>query len=136
MKKRVLAVIVATMVFSSSLTAFAAPGTTIDGTLFDAAYYAQQYPDVVAVYGTNPDALYSHYVNHGRAEGRRCYMAATYDTAFNTTYYAQQHPVADNTAFDATYYAQQYYNGGYHMMRGVVPAPYTYSRGGWGCCHW
>lgn len=40
------------------------------GDLFDAAYYAKKYPDVVAVYGTDANALYSHYVNHGIYEGR------------------------------------------------------------------
>ena len=38
--------------------------------LFDAAYYAEKYPDVVAVYGNDANALYSHYVNHGINEGR------------------------------------------------------------------
>lgn len=38
--------------------------------LFDAAYYAEKNPDVVAVYGNTPGALYSHYVNCGIHEGR------------------------------------------------------------------
>lgn len=38
--------------------------------LFDAAYYAKRYPDVVAAVGSNPDALYNHYVNNGINEGR------------------------------------------------------------------
>lgn len=38
--------------------------------LFDASYYAEKYPDVVAVYGTDANALYSHYINHGINEGR------------------------------------------------------------------
>ena len=38
--------------------------------LFDAAYYAEKNPDVVAAYGNNPGALYSHYVNCGINEGR------------------------------------------------------------------
>lgn len=40
------------------------------GDLFDAAYYAEKYPDVVAAYGSDANALYSHYVNHGIYEGR------------------------------------------------------------------
>lgn len=38
--------------------------------LFDAAYYAEKNPDVVAAYGTDPNALYAHYVNNGINEGR------------------------------------------------------------------
>ena len=37
---------------------------------FDPAFYAAQYPDVVAAYGKDPNALYSHYVNFGINEGR------------------------------------------------------------------
>lgn len=38
--------------------------------LFDAAYYAEKNPDVAAAYGTDANALYSHYINHGIREGR------------------------------------------------------------------
>lgn len=38
--------------------------------VFDAAYYANRYPDVVAVYGSDPNVLYSHYANNGIHEGR------------------------------------------------------------------
>ena len=37
---------------------------------FDAAYYAARYPDVVAVYGTDPSKLFLHYLQFGRAEQR------------------------------------------------------------------
>lgn len=37
---------------------------------FDAEYYAEQYPDVVKVCGTDKDALYEHYVSYGIREGR------------------------------------------------------------------
>jgi hypothetical protein len=50
---------------------YAAPKTMPDGTLFDAEYYAQNNPDVVAVYGNSESALYAHYVAYGRAEGRK-----------------------------------------------------------------
>ena len=42
---------------------------TIDES-FDAVYYANQNPDVVAIFGTDAQTLYSHYVNFGKAEGR------------------------------------------------------------------
>ena len=37
---------------------------------FNAAFYATKYPDVKNVIGTNPDALYKHFVNFGMKEGR------------------------------------------------------------------
>ena len=72
MKKKVVAVILMmSMIAGSSLTVCAAPKTMEDGTVFDAEYYAQMYPDVVTELGTNADALYQHYVNFGKAEGRQ-----------------------------------------------------------------
>lgn len=98
MKKRLLAMMMVTVALSSSMTAFAAPKTMKDGTVFDADYYAQQNPDVVAVYGTNSNALYRHYTAHGKAEGRMSHMndtshiAAPVDGTFDAAYYAQQNP--------------------------------------------
>lgn len=59
-----------TLTLASSITAFAAPEVMPDGSVFDAEYYAQNNPDVVAAFGTDKELLYSHYVNNGRAEGR------------------------------------------------------------------
>ena len=39
---------------------------------FDAEFYAKAYPDVVAVFGDSPEALYKHYQDYGKAEGRSC----------------------------------------------------------------
>lgn len=78
MKKKYLAVVTAVLTLSLiSITAYAAPQTMPDGTVFDAEYYAQTYPDVVAVYGTDANALYSHYVKHGKAEGRKAVADGT-----------------------------------------------------------
>ena len=38
--------------------------------LFDAKYYAEQNPDVVAAYGDDAEALYKHYSTYGVKEGR------------------------------------------------------------------
>ena len=38
---------------------------------FDAGYYAENNPDVVAVYGTDEAPLIRHYLNSGMAEGRK-----------------------------------------------------------------
>ena len=37
---------------------------------FDPGFYASYYPDVAAAYGTDPNALYSHYLTFGINEGR------------------------------------------------------------------
>ena len=44
------------------------PGTVQNA--FDPVYYANRYPDVVAVLGSSPDALALHYDLCGKAEGR------------------------------------------------------------------
>ena len=56
-----------------SIKAQAAPVKQADGNYFDAAFYAQQNPDVVAVFGNKSDMLYAHYVYFGKAEGRLPY---------------------------------------------------------------
>lgn len=71
MRKKVLTVMLILMVLSNSLTVFAAPETMADGTVFDAEYYAQNNPDVVAVFGTDKEALFNHYIMFGKAEGRQ-----------------------------------------------------------------
>lgn len=42
----------------------------------DPVFYATLYPDVVAVLGNNPNALYNHYINYGMKEGRYPYLGA------------------------------------------------------------
>ncbi len=44
-----------------------------DKTLFDAEFYANAYPDVVAVFGNNETKLYNHYKNYGKKEGRMAF---------------------------------------------------------------
>ena len=39
---------------------------------FDSEFYANTYPDVVAAFGNSPEALYKHYCEYGKAEGRSC----------------------------------------------------------------
>ena len=50
------------------------PGTgnfiLVDGTEFDPGYYAQRNPDVVEVYGTQPEALLAHWLFFGSDEKR------------------------------------------------------------------
>lgn len=70
MKRKTVTALMAALCVGSSMTAYAAPETMPDGTVFDAEYYTQAYPDVVAELGTDKDALYNHYVTFGRNEGR------------------------------------------------------------------
>lgn len=72
----VIAALAAAMLFGVSLTSEAAPKIMSDGQIFDAQFYAQNCPDVVAVLGNNESMLYSHYVNMGKAEGRLPYAEA------------------------------------------------------------
>ena len=62
-------------VLSYSQVALAAPQQMADGQLFDAEFYAAAYPDVAAVFGTDPNMLYLHYVLCGQTEGRLPYAA-------------------------------------------------------------
>lgn len=70
MKKRILLAIISSMFIGCSMTAYAQPKMMPDGTVFDAEYYADKYPDVVAVYGTGATSLYQHYADYGKSEGR------------------------------------------------------------------
>lgn len=72
-KKSVEALLLAAIVASQQVPALALPTVMPDGSVFDSAYYASTYPDVVAVYGTDAMSLYSHYVSHGKTEGRLAY---------------------------------------------------------------
>ena len=58
---KMMALAVAASTVATSVPAYAA---------FDATYYAQQNPDVVAVCGDSRLALYQHYLMSGRGEGR------------------------------------------------------------------
>lgn len=77
MKKKYLwmsaAVFVLLTLMFLPIRAMAAPQQMPDGGIFDAEYYAQQNPDVVAVLGTDPARLYQHYLTCGRNEGRQPY---------------------------------------------------------------
>lgn len=102
MKKLLATVTLTGAVVASPLTAFAAPQTMPDGTIFDAEYYAQNNPDVVAALGTDAGILYQHYVMSGKNEGRLPYAQTS--TATNTT--GTTMSLADGTVFDPVYYAQ------------------------------
>lgn len=66
--KTLLTTAVCVMMFGT--TALAYCKEMPDGSYFDAEYYAKNNPDVVAAFGTDENALYQHYVQAGKAEGR------------------------------------------------------------------
>lgn len=76
-RKAFLATTILVLGLGCSITAYAQPKTMPDGTVFDAEFYAATYPDVVAVYGTNENSLYQHYLEYGASEGRMAVSAST-----------------------------------------------------------
>ena len=81
-----------------AVSAKAAPVKMADGQLFDAVYYAQHNPDVVAAFGTDANWLYLHYVVCGKTEGR-----LPYDPS-----YIGSTPSVSSDSFNAAYYAARY----------------------------
>ena len=91
-------------------------------TAFDANYYFIEYPDVAAVYGFNPEALFNHYQAFGMKEGRFPnqqaewrYAAGIVDTAEARTAFLMKMPapVAENAnsklpKLDPIYYYNTY----------------------------
>lgn len=75
MKGRIIKTFAAviTLMILCRTSVFAAPKTMADGGVFDPEYYAQQNPDVVAALGADENALYQHYLNNGKSEGRLPY---------------------------------------------------------------
>ena len=71
-------------IFANSMVAFAAPQTMPDGNTFDPEYYAEHNPDVVAVFGTDANALYNHYKTYGIKEGRLPYDGAAVSSVKNS----------------------------------------------------
>lgn len=64
MKKVLLLLSSIVLILSMGITAYAY------GPDFDPDYYASHNPDVVAVYGSDPESLYRHYLEYGYNEGR------------------------------------------------------------------
>lgn len=65
--KQLFCVAVASVVLLSSGLSVNAAGVK---DIFDAEYYAEQYPDLKAAFGNNEKALYQHFLTYGVKEGR------------------------------------------------------------------
>lgn len=107
MKRKLLTILFTASILTMTigLTTFAAPQTMSDGQVFDPEFYAQTYPDVADVFGTNAEALYKHYVSYGKAEERLPYAADSTDSGSSAGSTIQTMP--DGEKFDPAYYAQQ-----------------------------
>ena len=118
----------------------AAPVKMADGQLFDATYYAQKNPDVVAVFGTDQNMLYLHYSLCGKTEGRLpydpSYGSGSSSSAgdFDAAYYAARYPdVAAVFGYDPTLLKMHYdlcgktegrfANAAQEAAAAAVPAP-------------
>lgn len=44
-----------------------------DASSFDYIRYATEYPDLAAAFGQDKNALYKHFITHGKSEGRKAY---------------------------------------------------------------
>lgn len=113
-------------IFANVIVAYAAPQTMPDGNVFDAEYYAAHNPDVVAVLGTDANALYNHYKTCGIKEGRLPYDGAAtqsvkrsniserlaqarYDAFYSADVYGRYGYTYDPSVFfDADYYLANY----------------------------
>lgn len=89
--KKFVALTAIISVMTMGMTVNAEPKTMPDGTLFDAEYYAETNPDVVAVFGTDEMSLYEHYIHFGRTENREA-VASLDKSVFDAEYYAQTNP--------------------------------------------
>lgn len=99
----------------------------IEKVIFDPIYYSDSYWDIKSAFGYNKQALYNHWVNYGRSEGRRAskafdlgyYLGANQDllNAFGNNYGAAfKHFITTgcyeyrrlSPVFDSGYYASYY----------------------------
>lgn len=96
------------------VTVEAAPARSVYQ-LFDAEYYAEQNPDVVAVYGTSKRALYRHFVYFGMEEGRN--LSADFDVSAYRSAYPD---LVDAYGDDISKYYQHYIVFGQSENRTLV----------------
>ena len=80
--------------------------------VFDADYYAEQNPDIVAVLGSDPEVLLNHFVTYGVNEGRQG-MASFNVSEYKNAYVDLQETLGDN--WDA--YVEHYFKSGVNENR-------------------
>ena len=102
--KRMLAVVTMGSVLIGSSLCVSAEGLS---DVFDVDYYAEQNPDVVALFGSDPATLYNHFATYGVNEGRQG-MASFNVTQYRNAYADLQAAFGNN--WDA--YVEHYFTSG------------------------
>ena len=92
--------------------------------VFDAKYYADQYPDLKAAFGYDEEALFQHFVNNGLKEGRNMSPILNVQ-AYRESYEDLDKAFGDN--WDA--YVEHYFTFGVNERRqeGVLFDPLEYA---------
>ena len=108
---RMLVAVTMSSVLSGSSLCVSAEGLS---DVFDADYYAEQNPDVVAIFGSDPTVLYNHFVAYGVNEGRQG-MASFNVTQYRNAYADLQAAFGDN--WDA--YVEHYFTSGVNEGRTI-----------------
>lgn len=124
--KRIAALTAAVAMVSGAAMTVQAQPATIGEVTFDAEYYAAHNPDVVAVFGSDANTLFQHYIAFGQAEGRLPFEMAE-ETTTDTTSDEERIRSAMN-AMKASYpEGKKWNNDDYYAWKGGI-----YS-GGFGC---
>lgn len=94
-KKSFISLFLATLMLCTTIYVSAAELVLPDGSRFDATYYAENNPDVVAVVGAGAEELASHYWTLGIQEGRLPYQGAADVSASSVITYVNNYRAAN-----------------------------------------
>lgn len=100
---RIIAAVLTAVILAAvpQITSQASPKKMSDGGIFDAEYYAEQNPDVVAAVGTSKAALYNHYETVGKSEGRLPYASASGSVTSTSTSTSTTASASDTSTLSA-----------------------------------
>ena len=101
--------------YASGIVVASDPGIKDYSLVFDAAYYANRYPDIRAAFGTDSAKLLQHFIQYGMSEGRQA------KSTFNVTVYKARYSDLQ-AAFgdDLQKYYEHYIQFGYKEGRKAV----------------
>ena len=101
--------------YASGIVVASDPGIKDYSLVFDAAYYANRYPDLRAAFGTDSAKLLQHFIQYGMSEGRQA------KSTFNVTVYKARYSDLQ-AAFgdDIQKYYEHYIQFGYKEGRKAV----------------
>lgn len=88
---------------------------------FDAEFYAKNNPDVVAACGNSPEALYKHYLNYGKKEGRAQNASEVMNTPQTPQQQVVSNPSAPSTGSGAYWETYAPKNNEYDYTQEVLP---------------